>query len=296
MRRTIRIGFAVVIGLGWLAIQPGLAQDAPEKPAKPEKPDKPRKGDKPAGKDELPRAEKILDGFVEATGGAKAYEKVKSRVTRGTVTMGEMGMMGKIETWQQAPGKYYSKVTLGELGTTESGYDGTTAWQITMGTARRLSGAERAFFVREATFNGDLKWRDLTKSVETVGVEDVNEKPAYKIKAVTSDGYAMYLYYDKYSGLLVRVDARVLTELGSVDVEVYPSDYKEVDGILVPHLINQRMIGLVQTVKVDSVEFNVKVPPDKFKIPKAVRQIKDDGQPGANAGGQGGKPPRRKGP
>ncbi len=156
-----------------------------------------------------------------------------------------------------------------------------------------MSGPERAFFVREATFNVDLKWRELTKTVETVGVEDVNGKPAYKIKAVTTDGHAMYLYYDKYSNLLVRVDAKVVTELGQVDVEVYPSDYKEVDGILVPHLTTQRMIGMLQTVRVDSVEFNVKIPAEKFETPKAVKQLRDDG---GDAPPRKGAKPRRKEP
>lgn len=280
----------LVLSLLVLAAAVTGAQETPPKPDKPAKPEKPAK---PVEKGDLPKAETILDGYVEATGGEKAYEKLKSRVTRGTVTLGEMGISGKIETWHQAPDRYYSKVSLGALGETETGYDGRTAWKVTPGTASRMTGPERAFFVREATFNADLRWRELTKTVETVGVEDVNGKPAYKIKAVTTDGHAMYLYYDKYTNLLVRVDAKVVTELGQVDVEVYPGDYKEVNGILVPHLTTQRMIGMLQTVRVDSVEFNVKIPAEKFETPKAVKQLKDDG---GDAPPRKGAKPRRKEP
>lgn len=280
----------LVLSLLVLAAAVTGAQETPPKPDKPAKPEKPAK---PVEKGDLPKAETILDGYVEATGGEKAYEKLKSRVTRGTVTLGEMGISGKIETWHQAPDRYYSKVSLGALGETETGYDGRTAWKVTLGTASRMTGPERAFFVREATFNADLRWRELTKTVETVGVEDVNGKPAYKIKAVTTDGHAMYLYYDKYTNLLVRVDAKVVTELGQVDVEVYPGDYKEVNGILVPHLTTQRMIGMLQTVRVDSVEFNVKIPAEKFETPKAVKQLKDDG---GDAPPRKGAKPRRKEP
>lgn len=284
------MGRKLVLSLMILAAAVAGAQEAPPKPEKPTKPEKPAK---PVGRGGLPEAETILDGYVEATGGEKAYEKLKSRVTRGTVTLGEVGLSGKIETWHQAPDRYYSKVSLGALGDTETGYDGRTAWKVTLGTASKMTGPERAFFVREATFNADLKWRELTKTVETVGVEDVNGKPAYKIKAVTTDGHAMYLYYDKYTNLLVRVDAKVVTELGQVDVEVYPGDYKEVDGILVPHLTTQRMIGMLQTVRVDSVEFNVKIPAEKFETPKAVKQLKDDG---GDAPPRKGAKPRRKEP
>lgn len=277
-----------------LAVLAAAFADGQEPPAKPDRPAKPDKPAAPAGKDGLPKAETILDGYVEATGGEKAYGKLKSRVIRGSVTLGEVGLSGKIETWHQAPDRYYSKVSLGALGETETGYDGRTAWKVTLGSASKITGPERAFFVREATFNADLRWRELTKTVETVGIEDVNGKPAYKIKAVTTDGHAMYLYYDKYSNLLVRVDANVVTELGQVDVEVYPSDYREVDGVLIPHVVTQRMIGMLQTVRVDSVEFNVKIPAEKFETPRAVKQLKDED--GNAAPPRKGAKPRKKEP
>src|SRR5262245_12071015 len=54
---------------------------------------------------DLPAAETILDAYVEATGGKKAYEKLKTRTAKGTFEIASLGVKGKIQTWQQAPDK-----------------------------------------------------------------------------------------------------------------------------------------------------------------------------------------------
>src|SRR5262245_21814879 len=57
---------------------------------------------------DLPDAAEILDGYVEATGGKKTYEKLKTRIARGTLEIAALGTQGKVQTWQQSPDKLYS--------------------------------------------------------------------------------------------------------------------------------------------------------------------------------------------
>lgn len=225
--------------------------------------------------EKLPPAQEIIDQFIEATGGKKAYAGHRTRYARGRVTLGALGVSGTVETWQQSPDRFYSIARLGEALTVETGFDGRTAWEkSSLAGARILEGAERAFIVREATFNADLNWRRICRKVTTVGVEQVNGSPAYKIEAETKDGATLYLYYDQYSNLLVRVDAKAVVHGVELAVEVYPSDYREVDGVLVPHKSTQKVLGTTQEAVFEEIRFDVKIPPGKFAVPSDVKRLK----------------------
>lgn len=259
--------FFAVLAAFILAIPPVDAQD----PAKPD------------ADDSRPKAETILDGYVEATGGARAYQKLKSRYAKGSIEVLSLGAKGKIETWQQSPDKLFTVTDLGDAGRSERGTDGKNAWEVKHNplaelldqetdAIRLLEGAEKAHFMREATFNADLRWREIVRTAETIGEELVADRPAWKVQIVTKDGANLMHYYDKYTRLLVRVDAKVKTELGEVPVEVYPSEYKAVSGVQIPHKSTQKMLGFTQIATFETIEFNQPIDKRKFKPPPGVRQ------------------------
>lgn len=263
--------------------------------------------DKPAAV--LPKAETLFETYLEVSGGKKAYEKLKTRTASGSFEIDALGIKGKIQTWQKAPDLLRSSVDMGEFGKSERGVTNGVAWEISpplgaglLGeekaarTARILEGAERAFLLREATFNADLNWRKICASAETVGEELVSDKPAWKVKVQTHDGALLHLYYDQYSSLLVRLDASVKTALGEVDVQVYPSDYRKSGGILVPHKSTQKMLGITQTATFESITFNSPISDQKFSPPDEVRKLleaqpqKKTKKPQGESGERGEKP------
>lgn len=233
---------------------------------------------------DLPKASDVLDGYVEATGGKAAWQRVRTRHTVGTIEMPTMGTSAKIETWAQAPGKVASRVDMGALGTKETGCDGRAAWEIValgeigelLGDgkgrkARLLKEAELAYALREATFNADLRWRELTKEAETVGEETLDGKETYKVRVVTKDGATMTMWYDKPSRLLLRLDTKARTQTGEVDVQVYPSDYRKVGGVLIAHKTVTRMMGMEQTVTFETIEVNKPIEAKRFVKPRDLK-------------------------
>lgn len=52
---------------------------------------------------DLPKAETVLDQYVEATGGKAAYEKIKNRTASGTIEIAGAGIKGTIKMKQAAP-------------------------------------------------------------------------------------------------------------------------------------------------------------------------------------------------
>jgi hypothetical protein len=66
-------------------------------------------------KPDLPTADKVLTDYVEATGGKAAYEKVKTRVSTGTIEIPGQNIKGQIKLTQALPNKMAVFVDLGSV-------------------------------------------------------------------------------------------------------------------------------------------------------------------------------------
>jgi zinc protease len=138
-----------------------------------------------------------------------------------------------------------------------------------------LQGDEKADMLRRAAFNSDLHWRKLYKKAECVAEEKVDGKPAYKVVLTTPEGQTRTNYYDKESGLEVKTTGTAKTQMGDVPVESLVSDYKKVDGILLPHKVQQKMLVQEMVVTLEKVEFNAKLPKDRFDVPDEIKKLVD---------------------
>ena len=63
----------------------------------------------------LPKAETILDRYIQATGGKAAYQKHTHETLTGTITFPEQGLNGRLTRYAMAPDKEYSVVELGPM-------------------------------------------------------------------------------------------------------------------------------------------------------------------------------------
>jgi len=224
----------------------------------------------------LPKAEVILDKFVEVTGGQTAYAKLHNRVSKGTIDFVGMGIKGATTIYAQAPDKQYTVIETDALGNIEEGTDGEVAWELmAMSGPRIKEGDERATALRMAVFDGTSRWRQLYKKVECVGVENVNERPCYKVAVTLPTGEPEVQYYDQESNLLLKTAMTLQHPMGALPVEAYPSDYRRVDGILIAHGSRQFVAGQEQMIKLESVEHNVAMSLDRFVLPEEVRVLVD---------------------
>ena len=222
----------------------------------------------------LRSAEEILDRYVEAIGGKDAHQKVNNRVIRGTLHMPAEGITGTIEAYEARPNLSYSVIEIEGMIRQERGTDGKTAWERhSVSGTRLLTGDELRQFMREAVFDAEANWRKLYEKAETVGIEEIDDKPAYHVALTARGGEKMAAYYDRSSSLLVKFVMKVRSRTGETVVETYPSDYRKVAGVLIAH--KQRLvIGTIeQVLTFDSVQINVKLGPDRFALPDDVQQL-----------------------
>jgi len=228
----------------------------------------------------LPKAETILDRYVEVTGGKAAYQKHSHEKMTGTITIPEVGMTGNLTRYALAPDKEYSILQLGPLGKAESGFSNGVSWEKNAITGPRVkSGDEREQAAREATFNSQLEWRKLFPKAETLGSETVNGEDCYKVLVTPAAGKPETQFYSKKSGLLLKTNATAVSQMGEVPVEVEVSDYKNFDGVLYPTRSKSKMGPQQLNITITDVSFDDPISADLFELPAEIKTLIDKAAP-----------------
>jgi hypothetical protein len=226
--------------------------------------------------DPLPSAASILDRYVQVTGGRQAYEKRKTEISHGTLEYTAIGIRGSVTRYAAEPDKYYAILDIEGLGKIEMGVSGGVAWESTDLLGPRLkTGVERAEAIREGNLNSTVNWRKLYPKVENAGIEIIDGEECYKVVMTAAEGQPIIGYYQKKSGLQVKISTVATTQLGEIPVDLIASDYKNFGGILEPAKVTQKTGPQEFTITLDSVEVNPAIPPEKFALPDEVRKLVD---------------------
>ena len=234
---------------------------------------------------DLPSAEEVMNRYVEVTGGEEAYEKIQNRVINGTFELPDQGIKGDVTIYTARPNLLYSVILIDALGKIERGSDGHTAWEKSDMTGPVIkSGQEKVNMLRDATFDRLVAWRDTFASAENTGTETVDGEVCDKLKMTPAEGHPQHLYFARGSGLLVRLDATVESQAGTLTVESYMSDYQVTDGIHLPRSIRVSVMGQERRLTNNTVEHNVELVDDLFKLPADVQALMEQ-----QAGPQGGQ-------
>jgi hypothetical protein len=224
--------------------------------------------------DALPTGEAILDKYIEVTGGKAAYEKKTTEVTTGVFEFTGKGVKAHITSYQAAPNKSYTAIEIDGIGKMEEGTDGSVVWERSAIKGPRLKlGEERAVSLRGANIQGDVRWRDFFQKVECTGVEPIDGHICYRVVLTPKDGQTETRYYDKKSYLLVRTNMILTNEMGEIPTEMSVSDYRRVDGVLMPFQLKQKVLGQEFTITHESIQINVEIPKERFALPDDVKAL-----------------------
>jgi len=222
----------------------------------------------------LPAAEVILEKSIEATGGRAAYERTHSRKSTGKMEMPAMGLKAEAVEYSAVPDLSYMILESPEIGKIESGSGGDIYWEMTQMTGPRVKEGDERALARRSTFNADLRWREFFPDVSTAGIDTVDGRPCYKLVLIPTEGPVETRYYDAGTYLLAKQEMLVETPMGEVPIEFFPSDYREVGGLLMPFKIRQVLMKMQEMVfATDSVWFNVEIPESLFVFPEPIKAL-----------------------
>ena len=174
------------------------------------------------------------------------------------------------------PDKYYSTLDIEGLGKIEMGVNGQVAWENSAILGPRVkSGVERAEAIREGNMNSTVNWRKLYPKVEKSGIETIDGEECFKVVMTPAEGKPMVGYYQKKSGLQVKLTTVASTQMGDIPVEMIASDYKDFGGILEPTKVIQKAGPQEFTMTLERVEVNPAIPPETFALPDEVQKLVD---------------------
>jgi hypothetical protein len=231
----------------------------------------------------LPKAEAVIDHWIEASGGKAAFEKRHNLVQHGSIDFAAQGLKGTLTIYEAAPDRTRAVIDLEGIGKIESGSDGEVAWENNPLQGPRVKqGVERTDALRDATFNAALFTHKLYAKAETTGVETAEGHDCYKVVLTPSEGQPTTEFFDRKSGLLVKTSATRTTQMGDIAAVVLYDDYRKDGDILGPHKLTNRAAGQEFLILIERVESNVDLPSDRFALPPEIQALlKKSDQPAA---------------
>lgn len=215
----------------------------------------------------MPTTDEIINKYVLAIGGEAVIEKLKTRVSRGSlITANKMTppASAPLEIYQQAPNKILTVV--GRQSYT--GFNGVAGWAKDGSGPREMSGKELAEQKRDADFFRYLKPRKSYPGLRVLGKEKVAGREAYVVGATSVDGSREKLYFDAATGLLIRRYTTFKTVFGTIPEVTDFDDYKEVSGAKLPFTVNWSRPPFSSTQKFTEIKINVPVDDVKFERPR----------------------------
>jgi hypothetical protein len=220
-----------------------------------------------------PSGESLLQRYIDKSGGAEAYAKAKNMAMSGTVEMPAQNIKGTVAIFEEGEKTYTSMEFVG-IGKIEEGFDGETAWENSaLQGPRILEGDEKLEAKRAATLSLITSWRDVYKDAQTVGSEDIDGKPAWKVEMTPKEGRPETFFFDRDSGLLVRISAVFSSPLGDISAESTMSDFRTIDGIQTPFALTEKALSQNIVMRFKNIAYNVTLPKDRFDLPEAVKAL-----------------------
>ncbi len=154
------------------------------------------------------------------------------------------------------------------------GYDGEEAWwQRELLVASRGNWELPAPEVYTRAYRADARFEMPCLSsqggdaVESIGRGELDGEPFFQLNVTGGDGSVEAWYLDTADFLPVaRVSTGAYWRM-PMEQRTFFSDYREVDGVLVPHHIEIETGNLYRTMDVEEVKINTDIDPQVFSLP-----------------------------
>ena len=214
--------------------------------------------------------EDIVAGHIEAIGGRAALDAV--RTARITARLEVEGESASIVASAKRPSKFHFAFTAGDLKSVRA-YDGRRGWATNpSGKAEYVSG-EFLASLKDSDFSSAALSTYLDNyeikgdTLEFVGFTEVDLIETFHLRLGRKNGDIIDLSIDTETFLVLLEEKR--SGPGQPVIETaYASDYRSVDNIVLPFLIQQTSKNDPPiTITITKVEFNVPLDDSLFSLP-----------------------------
>jgi photosynthetic reaction center cytochrome c subunit len=244
-------------------ITPTLAEVYGEAP-----PEGPDEGVRPAPG--APSADQVLDKYVQAIGGASRLASLTSFVAKGTSGgYGPEADKRPVEIFAKAPDQRTTIIHTLD-GDSTATFDGRAGWfaaphrpvPVLTLTGGELDGARL-----DATLSFPAQIKQAFGGWRAGAVTRINDRPAQVLQGTSPGGTLATLYFDRESGLLVRLLRFAPSKVGRLPTQIDYADYRDVAGVKLPFRWTVTWLSGVDTFELTEVRANVPIDAAKFAKP-----------------------------
>jgi len=223
----------------------------------------------------LPNAEELIERHIFESGGAAAYQTIKTQKITGTLDYLTRGMVARTEAYAASGGRYYQTVDIPGMGKQEEGSDGSLVWERSpilgpRAKARRgLNGLGVTLDAAEV-----VGWRYLVGQARTEALEKIDGRDCYRVRLTAKNGGPAALrWYEKSTGLLYRASIAFKSEMGDVPAVLTYEEWRRVEGLKWPVRIRIAAAGQDMLFAADEVALNSSLANHVFEVPEDVRKL-----------------------
>ena len=152
-------------------------------------------------------------------------------------------------------------------------FDGKTGWSIAPWSGssepQDMTADEVKGMKKQADFEGSLyNWKEKGHKAELLGKEDMEGTAVYKIKLIRADENIETYFIDAEDFVPIKVITVMKIQGNENESETYPSNYKEVNGAMMPFALENKYKGQsVSHVVIEKYEINKEVNDSLFMKP-----------------------------
>lgn len=196
---------------------------------------------------ELPAAADLFEAHIAATGGLAAHQSHQNRVLNGIYRMLEEDETQIIRVFTAAPDKFRAEIEAPALGTTIRGFNGDVAWGLNLSGKPFLlqEAREKAQIMDNAVFLGEAGYKERYATIATDSIAKIDGRDAYRVAFETITGIKGAVYFDVESKLLMAREVAAENNPALLTL-VTVSDYREIEGVLMPMVQRQRLASQSQ--------------------------------------------------
>jgi photosynthetic reaction center cytochrome c subunit len=217
-----------------------------------------------------PPAERILDKYIAAIGGAQKVAALSSISAKGTNSgYGPEGGKRALEFYARSPAQRTTIVHT-DNGDTTTTFDGRNGWYaaplrpvpVLPFTGQSLEGVK---VDAELTFPAGIG--KLLTNMKVGFPATIGDKDYAVVQGVSAGGTLTTLYFDQDSGLLTRMMRYANTPVGRLVTQYDYSDYREAAGVKIPFKWTETWLDGREDFELTEVQANVAIDASKFAKP-----------------------------
>jgi hypothetical protein len=223
-------------------------------------------------------AEQVIERNIAARGGLAAWHRVQTLTMSGHMDIGgRKNMEVPFRSDMKRPRKLRFQLDFDGQKAVQA-YDGVHGWKIRpylgRNDAEPYSSEEEQSAAETQDLDGPLvDYKAKGTKVALEGIEAVEGHDAYKLRLTLKNGSVRHDWIDAKSFLEVKIEGqprRLDRRLHKV--EIYNRDYRSVNGLMIPYVLETAVQGVKGTYKmtVEKVEVNSKIDDSAFMKPQVL--------------------------